>query len=80
MVHRALQIGVLAVLLIGSSRITFAVAFAEEIVSFATHDGLEIQCQLSYPDLPGKRSPGMLLISGSGLHDALRRAVGVGSP
>jgi dipeptidyl aminopeptidase/acylaminoacyl peptidase len=34
------------------------------------HDALEIQCILSYPDQPEGRFPAMLLISGSGLHDA----------
>lgn len=47
-----------------------AAAITEEIVTFGTHDGLEIQCIISYPDQPDGRFPAMLLISGSGLHDA----------
>ncbi len=48
----------------------FAAAVREEAISFATHDGLEIQCILSYPDTRVGTFPGMLLIAGSGLHDA----------
>ena len=48
----------------------FAAGVREEIVSFTTHDDLEIQCILSFPDQGSGPFPGMLLISGSGLHDA----------
>jgi len=43
---------------------------SEEVLSFTTHDDLEIQCLLSYPDHGRGPFPGMLLIPGSGLHDA----------
>lgn len=63
----------LASLLIGAfllSSTALAAGFKEEFVSFVTHDGLEIQCILSFPDHQPGPFPGMLLIPGSGLHDA----------
>ena len=47
-----------------------AAGVSEEVVSFTTHDDLKIQCLLSYPDQGPGPFPGMLLIAGSGLHDA----------
>lgn len=56
------------ILLLSSSALVAGVS--EEIVSFTTHDDLQIQCILSYPDRGSGPYPGMLLIPGSGLHDA----------
>jgi len=56
------------ILLLSSSALVAGVS--EEIVSFTTHDDLQIQCVLSYPDRGSGPYPGMLLIPGSGLHDA----------
>lgn len=47
-----------------------AAPVAEEIVEFATHDSLVLAGVLSYPADTTGPFPGMLLISGSGLHDA----------
>ncbi len=52
------------------STAAFAAGVREETVSFATHDGFEIRCILSFPDQGSGPFPGMLLIPGSGLHDA----------
>jgi dienelactone hydrolase len=47
-----------------------AVRIREELVSFETHDGLILEGILSFPrNAPGP-FPGMLLIAGSGVHDA----------
>jgi pimeloyl-ACP methyl ester carboxylesterase len=47
-----------------------AAGVSEEVVSFTTQDNLPIQCILSYPNQAPGPFPGMLLIPGSGLHDA----------
>ena len=47
-----------------------AAGVSEEVVSFTTRDNLPIQCILSYPSEAPGPFPGMLLIPGSGLHDA----------
>ena len=57
-------------LLVALSSPALAVGVNETIESFVTHDGYQIQCNLSYPDRPGERFPAMLMIAGSGLHDA----------
>jgi pimeloyl-ACP methyl ester carboxylesterase len=67
---RILPILLLPVLIAGPGAPASADDFREEQVSFTTHDGLAIQCILSAPDQPDGRFPGMLLLAGSGLHDA----------
>ena len=62
-------IGLLTVL-VALSGPALAAGVDETIESFVTHDGYQIQCHLSYPDRPGERFPAMLMIAGSGLHDA----------
>ncbi|MCP4200972.1 MAG: alpha/beta fold hydrolase [bacterium] len=47
-----------------------AAGFEEEIVSFPTHDGLVLEGIVSYPKKGEGPFPAMLLIHGSGLHDA----------
>lgn len=47
-----------------------ATGFFEEVTAFTTHDGLTIECILSSPADAVGPAPGMLLIAGSGLHDA----------
>lgn len=45
-------------------------AVVEEVVEFQSHDGLTLEAILSYPDGDDGPLPGVLLIHGSGLHDA----------
>lgn len=47
-----------------------AVLISEELVSFQTHDGLTLEGILSFPRNQAGPLPGVLLIPGSGLHDA----------
>jgi predicted esterase len=47
-----------------------AAGFEEEIVSFSTHDDLVLEGIVSYPDSGDGPFPALLLIHGSGLHDA----------
>lgn len=58
------------ILVLSVSSATLAAGVQEEVVLFTTHDGFEIQCLLSYPEPAPGPFPGMLLIAGSGLHDA----------
>ena len=53
-----------------ASSVASAAGVAEEVTSFTSRDELELQCILSYPDEGKGPFPGMLLIAGSGLHDA----------
>jgi len=47
-----------------------AARFEEEVISFSTHDGLELEGIVSFPAAGSSPFPAMLLIHGSGLHDA----------
>lgn len=47
-----------------------AARFAEELISFPTHDGLVLEGIVSYPTRGTGPFPAMVLIHGSGLHDA----------
>ena len=68
---RILHSVVLSIVLVAAVGAAHADDLSEEIVTFTTHDGFEIGCLLSYPtSQPGDRFPAMLLIAGSGLHDA----------
>lgn len=62
-------IGLLSAL-VALSTPAFSAGVKETVESFVTHDGYQIQCHFSYPDRPGERFPAMLMIAGSGLHDA----------
>jgi len=47
-----------------------AVPITEEIIAFETHDGLTLEGYLTHPNEGTGPFPGVLLITGSGLHDA----------
>ncbi len=47
-----------------------AAGFVEEVISFPTHDGLVLEGIVSYPAKGEGPFPAMVLIHGSGLHDA----------
>ena len=70
MVTRILGLVVLLACLALSSPPAAATSYSEEVVAFTTHDGLTIECILSFPADAVRPAPGMLLIPGSGLHDA----------
>lgn len=70
MVTRIFGLCVLLVSLSLAAGEAAAAGYSEEVVSFSTHDGLTIDCILSYPADVAVPVPGMLMIPGSGLHDA----------
>lgn len=47
-----------------------AAGFEEDVISFPTHDGLVLEGIVSYPKRGEGPFPAMVLIAGSGLHDA----------
>ncbi len=62
--------GACALLLLALAAPVAAGGFVEETVSFATRDGLVLEGVVSYPKKGAGPFPAMLLVHGSGLHDA----------
>ncbi len=62
--------GVCALVLLAIAAPVSAGGFVEETISFATRDGLELEGIVSYPKKGAGPFPAMLLVHGSGLHDA----------
>lgn len=60
----------LAVALLTSSSAATAAGFVEEIVSFSTHDDLELSGIVSYPNSDKGPFPAILMVAGSGVNDA----------
>lgn len=68
---RALSLSLLsAIAVLTAATAASAGGFVEERISFPTHDGLVLEGIVSYPKAGDGPFPAMVLIHGSGLHDA----------